>query len=116
MKTIIHIDNSEFFRKVMKNFLAKEGFEVEGFDDPEDAIMAISGGQASMVISGLALAGMEAEECIRRIRENYAGPLVVISSSLDPQTASSLMALGVKAALDKSASWQESLKAELAAL
>jgi two-component system cell cycle response regulator len=116
LKTVIHIDNSEFFRKVMKNFLAKEGFETEGFDNPEDAIMAVSGGQASMVISGLALAGMEAGEFIRRIRENYAGPVVVISSSLDPRTASSLMALGVKSALDKSAPWQEPLRAELAAL
>ena len=116
MKKIIHIDNSEFFRKLMKNFLTQEGFEVESFSNAEEAGMAISGGLASMVISGLAFAGMEAEEFIRRTKENYAGPLVVISSSLDPQKKSSLSGLGVKAAIDKSGPWQESLKAELAAL
>ncbi|MDR1445138.1 MAG: response regulator [Treponema sp.] len=116
MKTIIHIDNSDFFRKVMKNFLTGEGFEVEGFDNAEDAAMAVSGGRASMMICGLAFAGMKAEDFIRRTRENYAGPIVVISSSLDSQTAVSLKALGVKAAFDKSGPWQDALKTELAAL
>jgi DNA-binding NtrC family response regulator len=116
LKTIVHIDNSEFFRKIMKNFLTHEGFEVESFDNAEDAGMAVSGGQASMVITGLAFAGMEAEEFIRRTRENYAGPLVVISSSLDPGKEAALRALGVKAAINKSSPWQETLKTELAAL
>jgi DNA-binding NtrC family response regulator len=116
VKTVIHIDNSEFFRKIMRTFLAQEGFEVESFDNAEDAGMAISGGLASMVISGLAIAGMEAEDFIRRTREVYAGPLVVISSSLDPQRESALRALGVKAAINKSGPWQEALKTELAAL
>jgi two-component system cell cycle response regulator len=116
LKTIVHIDNSDFFRKVMKKFLTGAGFDVEGFDNAEDAAMAVSGGQASMVISGLAFAGMKAEDFIRRTRENYAGPIVVISSSLDSRTAASLKTLGVKAAFDKSGPWQEALKAELAAL
>ncbi|MDR3161027.1 MAG: response regulator [Spirochaetaceae bacterium] len=116
MKTIIHIDNSEFFRKVVKSFLGQEGFTVEGFDNAEEAGMAISGGLASMVISGLAFAGMEGEDFIRRTRENYAGPLVVLSSSLDPQKEAALRSLGVKAAISKAGPWQEALKAELAAL
>jgi hypothetical protein len=69
-----------------------------------------------MVISGLAFAGMEAEDFIRRTRENYSGPIVVISSSLDPQKEAALRALGVKAALNKSGPWQDALKTELAAL
>jgi CheY-like chemotaxis protein len=116
LKTIVHIDNSEFFRKVMKNFLVGEGFEVESFDNAEDAGMAVSGGQASLVITGLAFAGMDAEEFIRRTRENYAGPLVVISSSLDPGREAALRALGVKAAINKSGAWQDFLRTELAAL
>jgi DNA-binding NtrC family response regulator len=116
LKTIVHIDNSEFFRKLVKNFLVREGFEVESFDNAEEAGMAVSGGIASMVISGLAFAGMDAEEFIRRTRENYSGPVVVISSSLDPKREAALRALGVKAAIDKSGPWQEALKAELAAL
>jgi DNA-binding NtrC family response regulator len=100
----------------MKNFLTQEGFEVESFNNAEDAGMAISGGLASMVISGLAFAGMEAEDFIRRIQEVYAGPVVVISSSVDPQRESALRALGVKAAINKSGPWQKALKSELAAL
>ena len=116
MKTIVHIDNSEFFRKLVKNFLSQEGFEAESFANAEDAGMVISGGQAAMVIFGLAFAGMEAEDFIRRTRENYAGPLVGISSSLDPKREAALRSLGVKAAINKSGPWQEALKAELAAL
>jgi DNA-binding NtrC family response regulator len=100
----------------MKNFLTHEGFEVEGFDNAEDADMAISGGLASMVITGLAFAGMKVEDFIRRTKENYAGPLVVISSSLDPGKEAALLKLGVKAAISKSGPWQDFLKAELAAL
>jgi DNA-binding NtrC family response regulator len=48
IEKIVHIDNSEFFRKLVKNFLTHEGFEVESFDNAEDAGMVISGGQAAL--------------------------------------------------------------------
>jgi DNA-binding response OmpR family regulator len=116
LKTIIHIDNSEFFRKLMKNFLTKEGFEVVSFDHADDANMAISGGVASMVIAGLAFAGMEGEDFIRRTRETYAGPIVVISSSIDAEKELALREMGVNAAISKSGAWQEALRKELDAL
>jgi DNA-binding response OmpR family regulator len=100
----------------MTNFLIKEGFEVESYDNAEDAAMAISGGVASMVIAGLAFAGMDGEEFIRRTRDSYAGPVVIVSSSLDAARKSALRDLGVKAAIDKSGPWQEALKTELAAV
>ena len=116
MKTIVHIDNSEFFRKIMRNFLNKEGFEVEGYDNAEDANMAISGGTASMVIAGLAIAGVEGDDFVRRIIESYAGPVIIISSSIDRQKEDSLLAIGVKAAINKAGSWQDLLKPYLDAI
>jgi DNA-binding response OmpR family regulator len=110
MKTIIHIDNSSFFRKVMGGFLTREGFEVEGFDNADDADMAISGGTAAMVIAGLAFAGMEGEDFIRRTRESYSGPMVIVSSSIDPEREARLRELGVNAAISKSGPWQEALR------
>jgi DNA-binding response OmpR family regulator len=116
MKTIIHIDNSEFFRKIMRNFLSKEGFEVEGYDKAEDANIAISGGAASMVIAGLAIAGVEGDDFVRRIIESYAGPVIILSSSIDRQNEDALLALGVKAAINKAGAWQVVLKPYLDAI
>ena len=114
MKSIIHVDNSGFFRKIMENFLTKEGFEVEGYGSPEDASMAISGGSAAMVIAGLAIAGVEGDDFIKRIIEFYNGPLIIISSSIDKQKEEELLDLGVKAAINKSGKWQEALRPYLA--
>ena len=116
MKSIIHIDNSEFFRKIMRRFLAAEGFEVESFSNAEDANIAISGGSASMVIAGLAIAGAEGEDFIRKVKESYSGPFVILSSSIDPEREEALLALGVKAAISKSGTWQKNLRPLLSAL
>ena len=113
MKKIIHADNSEFFRKLMKTFLEKEGFEVESFESAQEANIAISGGNVDMVIMGLAFADMEGEEFLKKVVESYAGPLVVVSSSLDKEKEKKLLALGAQATINKSGPWQESLKHHL---
>ena len=116
MKKIIHVDNSGFFQKFMRAFLQREGFEVESFDNPQDADMVIGSGAADMVIMGLAFADISGPEFIERIREFYGGPIIVISSSLDNDKEKALVSLGARAAINKSGPWQEALKPHLSAL
>ena len=113
---IIHVDNSDFFRKLMGTLLEKEGFEVEGFDSAQEAGLAIGGGGADMVIMGLTFADIGGKEFLERIQEFYGGPVIVLSSSMDKEKEKELLSLGARAAINKSGSWQEALKPHLAAL
>ena len=83
MASYIHVDNSEFFRKQVRAFLEKEGFEVESFGSANEAELVIGSGIADMVIMGLIFVGMSGEEFLRRVVEYYSGPVIVISSSVD---------------------------------
>ena len=116
MKKIIHVDNSDFFRKLMAAFLQKEGFEVESFDSPQEADMVIGSGSADLVIMGLTFAGIDGPEFLERIKEFYGGPVVVLSSSLEKEKKEKLLSMGANAAINKSGPWQEELKPYLSAL
>jgi len=116
MKKIIHVDNSEFFRKLMSSFLQGEGFEVESFGSAQDASLAINGGIVDMVIMGLAFADARGEDFLDRILEAFTGPIVVISASVDDKKKKDLLLKGVVAAIHKSGPWQQSLKPHLAKL
>ncbi|MCL2380159.1 MAG: response regulator [Treponema sp.] len=115
MRKIIHVDNSAFFRKFMKSFLAREGFEAESFDSAQDANMAIAGGDFDMVIVGLTFVDAEGEKFLGKIRQSYDGPIVVISSSVDNREEE-IMSMGVKDAISKSGPWQDRLRRHLATL
>ena len=110
MKHIIHTDNSEFFRKLMKTFLSELGRESENFDRGEDAIASVKEGNAYCVITGLALADMTGEEFIKRLKVlPQTLPIIVVTSSDDEIQAKRLHALGVKAIIKKSGDWQKEL-------
>ncbi|MDR2499929.1 MAG: response regulator [Treponema sp.] len=116
MKKIIHVDNSHFFRKQMEIFLRKEGFEVENFDTGEDAAFVISGGGAALVVCGLTLGDMDGKTFIKKIKEYYAGPVIILSSSIEKENEAALSRLGVTAALKKSGGWEEALRPFLQSL
>jgi len=115
MKKIIHVDNSSFFRKFLSNFLRREGFEVESFDNARDSMMAISGGGADMVIVGLAFVDADGEDFLLKVQETYSGPIIVLSSSVD-NNEEELMSYGIKDAISKTGPWQNRLRLHLSAL
>ena len=117
MKRIIHVDNSGFFRKFLRNFLQAEGFEVVGFDNTKEASLAIVSGIGDMVIMGLAFADTEGNDFLARIRDSFNGPVIVISSSVDEMMEAELIAQGATAAINKSdPSWRQNLKSYLSVL
>ena len=110
MKKIIHLDNSDFFRKFVKTFLSEQGFLVEGFSHGSDALKALDHGDVGLIITGLSFADMKGSDFIK----SAAGfphniPIIALTSTQDPDTEQTLYAMGIKALVLKSGSWQEQL-------
>jgi len=110
MKHVIHVDNSEFFRKLMKSFLSEKGLESESFEKGEDAVNVIAEGRASFVITGLELADMSGQEFLKRLMTlPHKTPIIVVTSSDEAAKHKRLEALGVKAIIMKNDDWKEKL-------
>ena len=110
MKHVIHVDNSEFFRKLVKSFMAEKGLECESFEKGEDAVQAVADGRASFVITGLELPDMGGEELLKRfITLPQKTPVIVITSSDVAVKLNRIKALGVKAIIMKTDDWKTEL-------
>ena len=111
MKHVIHVDNSEFFRKLMKSFLSEEGLECESFERGEDAVKAVAEGKASFVITGLALSDMSGEEFLKRLMTlPQKTPVIAVTSNDGEIKHKRIEALGVKAIILKTDEWKTELK------
>ena len=111
MSRIVHVDNSSFFRKIMKVFLTELGLESEAYDRGEDAKKAILRNKVSCVITGLELVDMSGEELIEWI--NMSGismTIIAVTGSSNDKRLKDLEALGVKATITKGANWKEKLR------
>jgi len=110
MKHVIHVDNSEFFRKLMKSYLSEKGLESESFEKGEDAINAVSEGKATFIITGLSLADMSGQEFLKRLMTlPQKVPIIVVTSSDEAVKHKRLEALGVKKIILKSDDWKKEL-------
>jgi len=110
MKHVIHVDNSDFFRKLMKSFLSEKGLEYEGFDRGEDAVNAVADGRAQFVITGLELSDMSGEEFLKRLMTlPKKTPIIVVTSSDEAAKLKRLEALGVKTIIMKTDDWKAEL-------
>jgi DNA-binding NarL/FixJ family response regulator len=111
MSSVIHVDNSKFFRKMMKVFLGELGLECEGFERGEDALDAALSEKVSCMITGLELPDMSGEELIRRVTIS-APPMTIIAvtSSTNDDRIYRLNGMGVKGVIQKGGDWKEKLR------
>ena len=111
MGYIVHVDNSEFFRKLMKTFLTELGFECNSLERGDEAVKAVNSGEASFVITGLELADMHGEEFIKRlVAASRQVPVIAVTSNEETAVAARLAALGVKGVIPKSGDWKGELR------
>jgi len=111
MGRIIHVDNSGFFRKAMRIFLAELGLESEAFELGEDAINAIMSGKVSCLITGLELSDMSGEELLNRIDlPSRSMTVIAVTGSDNEERIEKLRAMGVKATINKGKDWKEKLR------
>jgi len=107
MKHIIHVDNSEFFRKQVKTFLSEKGHYSESYDSGEEAMKAVEAGKVNCVITGLILSDMSGEEFIKRLAVSPKTVVkIVLTASTDEAQYKRLEALGAKAVIQKSSDWK----------
>ena len=108
---VIHVDNSRFFRKVIKVFLAELGIDSENYEQGEDVLNAVGTRKVSCVITGLELADMNGEELIKQlIFSGHSMTIIAVTGSNDEERIQSLANLGVKAVIQKGGNWKEKLR------
>jgi len=110
MKHIIHVDNSEFFRKQLKTFLSETGHYSESFASGDEAMKAVEAGKVNCVITGLILSDMNGEELVKRLAVSSKHVVkIVVTATHDENQYKRLEALGVKAIIQKSGDWKTEL-------
>jgi DNA-binding response OmpR family regulator len=108
---VIHVDNSGFFRKVMKIFLSELGLQCRSLDRGEDVLDAVEADKVSCIITGLELLDMSGEELIRKLLfASYSMTIIAVTGSEDDIRAHRLSELGVKATIQKGGNWKEKLR------
>ena len=108
---VIHVDNSVFFRKVMKAFLSELGINVESFERGEDVLDMVEMEKVSCVITGLELVDMSGEDLIRKLLFTaHSMTIIAVTSSDNDVRIQSLANLGVRATIHKGGDWKEKLR------
>ena len=108
---VVHVDNSGFFRKVMRMFLSELGIQSDSFDRGEDVLDAVEARKVSCVITGLELLDMSGEELIKKLFfATHAMTIIAVTSSDDDVRIQRLSELGVKATIQKGGNWKEKLR------
>ena len=111
---IVHVDNSDFFRKVMRLFLSGLGHEYRGCSRGEDAIDAVMAGNVDWVITGLELADMSGEDFLKQLAVSVQEiPIIVVTGSNTEEQNRHLQDLGVKAVIQKSGNWKAEIRDQL---
>ncbi|MDR1748641.1 MAG: response regulator [Spirochaetaceae bacterium] len=107
---MIHADNSEFFRKLMRTFLTEHGYPVESSNSGKQVLDAVNAGKISLVVTGMTLSDMDGDELIKKVvTSRYKVPIIAVTSNDSEEQRQVLKALGVKATVSKNGSWQEEL-------
>jgi len=108
---VIHVDNSAFFRKVMKSFLSELGVNSEDFNRGEEVLDAVGTHKVSCVITGLELPDMRGEELIRQLLfSGHSMTIIAVTASDNDERVRGLAELGVKATIQKGGNWKEKLR------
>jgi len=108
---VIHVDNSVFFRKVMKVFLSELGVDSESYDRGEDVLDVVGARKVGCVITGLELADMSGEKLIKQLLfSGHSMTIIAVTGSANDERARYLADLGVKATIQKGGDWKEKLR------
>ena len=111
MAYVIHVDNSGFFRKIMRAYLRELGFESEEFQLGKDALFAAQGGNVSCVITALELSDMKGEDFIEQLAVlDQKIPIIVFSATADKHRTEFLETRGVVGIVQKTSNWKDDLR------
>ncbi len=114
MSKIIHADNSDFFKKLVRTFLIETGFSAESTDSGEDAFIYAKDGNASAIIMGMTLKDMQGEDLLKKILSlPHSVPVIILTANDDAAEKERLLAMGFSAYISKAGNWQQELQETL---
>ncbi|MDR2808145.1 MAG: response regulator [Spirochaetaceae bacterium] len=107
---VIHLDNSEFFRRLMRFFLIKKGVESKSFEEANQALDIIKNDKNVIVIAGTYFAGMSLIDFVKEIRAlPYYVPILILTSGTASEDQHDLIQnIDVDAYIEKTGSWETS--------
>lgn len=97
MLSILHIDFSIFYKKIMKDISEKLNFKYFSADTPQESFEVLNEKKIDLIITGLEFKNKSGEEFIINLNESvYKNiPVIVLSSKDDIDTKNKLFKLGV---------------------
>ena len=82
MKQLAIIDDDPEIRKLLDQYLTKNGFEVDAFNDGESFLEA-NETKFSLIILDIGLPGIDGLEVCRKIRQNSNIPIIMLTAASD---------------------------------
>ena len=107
-KTILAVDDDPFILLVVEKFLTLKGFKVVGMTDPEKAYHWAVKNKPDLVISDVAMPGVDGFTLIRNIKSNKDSehiPLVMLTASDKVSDVEKGFASGARAYILKPIDW-----------
>ncbi len=97
MKRILHIDNSQFVRKIIRNIAIEKGLQFEETDSAATAMEILKKEEVDLIITGLELADCHGEEFIRNLKKSPWAkvPVIAVTSNNSLESREELFDMGV---------------------
>jgi DNA-binding response OmpR family regulator len=92
---ILAVDDQRYFRELIANLLAEEGYEAETASSGEEALRILGRADFDVVLTDLVMPGMDGSELVHRVKQrNPDQDIVVVTGVVDVATAVEAMKLG----------------------
>jgi two-component system, response regulator, stage 0 sporulation protein F len=92
---ILVVDDEAPVREVLTEYFATEGYAVEAATNGLEALSAVSGGRADLVLLDVRMPGLDGVQVLRRIRELTDNvPVIMVTANEDVSLARKTLTLG----------------------
>jgi two-component system, response regulator, stage 0 sporulation protein F len=92
---ILVVDDEAPVREVLTEYFATEGYAVEAATSGLEALTAVSGGRADLVLLDVRMPGLDGVQVLRRIRElTDSVPVIMVTANEDVSLARETLMLG----------------------
>lgn len=99
---VVHLEPSDFYRRMMKQIIRGNGDEYEGVSEPASLYALLERTRFDIIFSSLVHRGISQPEVIRNIKERSEGtPLIIIGGEISDAKKEMLLDLGVKSFIPK---------------
>ncbi len=108
-KVIVAVDDDPFILDYLTRFLKQKGFQVISTTDPEKVVEMVIKEKPNLVISDIAMPGIDGLTLLKQLKENPATkkvPLVLLTSSSRVEDITEGIGAGAEAYMHKPVDWE----------